>query len=80
MEKSDAMKTSNIRGVVRLLPRHLGQDLCFALLCCLTAALTILEPIVLAQLIDSAASQLGGVQYRLAAAAIVVFEGYIGCN
>ncbi len=78
MEKSDAMKTSNIRRVVRLLPRHLGQDLCFALLCCLTAALTILEPIVLAQLIDSATSQLGGVQYRLAAAAIVVFIARIG--
>lgn len=72
------MKNHSIRGVLSLIPKHRVKDLCFTLLCCLTAALTIFEPIVLSELIESATSQIGSIQYSLVAAAIVVFIARIG--
>ncbi len=72
------MKNHSIRRVLSLIPKRRVKDLCFALLCCLTAALTILEPLVLSKLIESATSQTGSIQYSLVALAIVVFIARIG--
>ena len=72
------MKSKSVPQVLSLLPRHWGKDLCFVALCCLTAALTILEPIVLSELIASATTQGAGIPYSLVAAAIAVFMARIG--
>ena len=72
------MRNGNVKKVISLIPKHPGKDLGFAFLCCTTAALTLLEPIVLSELIESATSRLGAVQYNLVAIAIVVFVARIG--
>lgn len=74
------MRNSNVKNVISLIPKHWGKDLGFALICCLTAALTIFEPIVLSKLIDSATGQIGNVQYGLVTVAIVVFIARIGLS
>ena len=72
------MRNNNVNAVISLIPKSIGKDLCFGFVCCITAALTILEPIVLSQLIESATNQLGTVQCSLVAVAIVVFVARIG--
>ena len=78
--RGSRMKNHHIRGVLRLIPMHMGRDLCFAFLCLLIAALTVLEPVVLSELIDSATSRLGPIPCNLVMASIVVFLVRIGLS
>ena len=74
------MKNHSIQKAMSQIPKQREKDLCFALLCCLTATLTIFEPIVLSELIESATSQHGTVNYSLVTVAIVVFIARIGLS
>lgn len=69
---------NNRNIVISLIPKSIGKDLCFGFVCCMTAALTILEPFVLSELIESATKRLGAVSIYLVAVAIVVFIARIG--
>lgn len=67
------MRNSNVKTVRQFLPRRRFRDILFGALCAVTAALTIYEPIVLADLIDQAANQTAGFQYALILLAITVY-------
>lgn len=58
---------------MRLLPRQIIKDTVFGIICCIIAVLTIVEPIVLAKLIELATDQAERIKYLWVMASLLVF-------
>lgn len=72
------MKKSEIKKVTALLPKHISKEVFFALLCCAIASLTIIEPIVLSKLIESATNQFEQIRYIYVVESILIFVTRVG--
>ncbi len=67
------MKNNNVKKVLSLIPRKIYIDLFFVILCCGIMVLTVLEPIIISDLIESASNQKFSLLYRLIVVVLLVY-------